>query len=797
MMPSLHYRDSLSPKSGRHPYYIVSPRYVRTSAGIRGLYTLCHWLNMTGQSAFMLVYPQWEGLATNPEMLAPVLTKEIIDYHYQTNVTPIVLYPEVTSGNIFNAPLSVRWFGNYAGLLGGDTVFDDNDIFFSHSKALAKETPSPDNVLTVPVIDTSVFTPWPKVERSGSCYYAGKFKAVYGGEVFGLPPDCVEITRDRSDQQSPTEIADLFRRSELFYCFEDTALANEAALCGCPTVLMPSDFFRWPLAIDEVGWDGYAWGDSADEVKRARTTVSRAYDNYVRNIPNFFRQLEHFVLVTQHRAHSTPYMRPVELPHVREDFSVQTTSKLRLALCDALLEIAQLKGRTELNRAYWTPTIDAATASDRVRFIEGFTLSLGEGASFSKDSATMLLIPPNDASTANIHLRVERSRTSAIVDVRLDDANYRTLLLDAAGETTETVVSIPVIEPGRPLAVSFAVHTTQVSSYIAVPRNRAKAAGMPRITVVGISTQSAADKAAMTDGGELRRGQSLNLLKGQRILAASNCTLSTNEDGFTCKGEAFDPQVVLSLGRSIGGQTSDVYIWGVYTINQRERLQFFAPDVASGNYGEALSAVVQLEPGTHLFVQKLPTEGPISSLRIDPTDGPAVLTFHHLALQVQEVRSTSSPIVEPSRDLPRVLARHDRYPLMSTLSMTAIDAKLSQEGELIKIICQSGDARVIGMALRPIIVQPGHRAYLYVRYSINIKAMMTVTVQTEQRHEENSIILQPGARHFMMPLPIFGAVSQMELHFGGTSPIVEIYDADILVSRHSEFVQDRTSYDLG
>ncbi len=47
-------------------------------------------------------------------------------------------------------------------------------------------------------------------------FYAGKFKNYFGGTVYGIPDDCIEITRDKPDSQTPTEIAELFCRSKFF-----------------------------------------------------------------------------------------------------------------------------------------------------------------------------------------------------------------------------------------------------------------------------------------------------------------------------------------------------------------------------------------------------------------------------------------------------------------------------------------------------------------------------------------------------------------------------------------------------
>ena len=53
------------------------------------------------------------------------------------------------------------------------------------------------------------------------------------------------------------EVRDLFWKTEAFYCYEDSALAIEAQLCGCPTVFVANEFFYGtPLASFETGRSG-------------------------------------------------------------------------------------------------------------------------------------------------------------------------------------------------------------------------------------------------------------------------------------------------------------------------------------------------------------------------------------------------------------------------------------------------------------------------------------------------------------------------------------------------------------
>ncbi len=313
---------SLLPPPNRNPYYIFTPPYTRLSAGIKALHVLCHSLNVSGRSAFVVVHPEAVSSNVLPELVTPRLDQEVVDYHFQHSLTPIVVYPEIVSGNPLSAPFVARYYLNFPGLLGGDKDYSQDEYRFGYSKVLADAVAAPDDVLFAPVVDTRVFYPQPHGERKGTCFYARKHKML-GGAVFGLPEDCVEIRGSGArDTQSPAEIADLFRRSELFYCFENSALALEAAMCGCPTVLMFSNLFEVPIALHETGWDGFARGDVPAEIQHAKETVKNVYPSYANLIRTFWRQLDRFNAVTQSKAQAVEYKQSVKFVAADRNFHV-------------------------------------------------------------------------------------------------------------------------------------------------------------------------------------------------------------------------------------------------------------------------------------------------------------------------------------------------------------------------------------------------------------------------------------------------------------------------------------------
>lgn len=300
------------------PYYIVAPHYIRTSAGIRVLHLLCHSLNRRGQAAYIILIGEPNhGGSFCLDLSTPVLTLDALMEHYRRGLAPVMVYPETISGNPFRSPCVVRYILNFPGLLGGEKDYSSEELCFSYSKILAKATRSPENVLYLPPIDTRTFhPPASEQKRSGSCFYAGKYKAIHKGKLFDVTRQSVEITRDLPTSQTPQEIAELFRRSEVFYTYENTALATEAVLCGCPAVFLPNPYLTHIIAEEELGIDGYAWGDDPDQIVRAKATVQQGAESYRKSTAKYWHELDRFIELSQEHARARQYTRPVDILNV-------------------------------------------------------------------------------------------------------------------------------------------------------------------------------------------------------------------------------------------------------------------------------------------------------------------------------------------------------------------------------------------------------------------------------------------------------------------------------------------------
>ena len=56
---------------------------------------------------------------------------------------------------------------------------------------------------------------------------------------------------------------------------ENTALALEAVMCGCPVVFLPNPHLKEIIGQEEHGPDGFAWGDAPAEAAVTHVRAGR------------------------------------------------------------------------------------------------------------------------------------------------------------------------------------------------------------------------------------------------------------------------------------------------------------------------------------------------------------------------------------------------------------------------------------------------------------------------------------------------------------------------------------------
>ncbi|MFK0268858.1 glycosyltransferase [Pseudomonas asiatica] len=278
------------------PYYIIAPSYRRNSAGIRVMHMLCDALQRSGYEAYIST----NGL--NPTLMTPPLTDEVRARHKAQKIEPIVVYPEAAEGNPFMGNIVVRYLLNTPGFIGGDGIYGEHDVLFSYTKGLLLPGMPEDHVLFLPPIDLSIFRlpDDPSVRVPGKvCYYQGRSGK---GEIDPalLPEDAVAITSRYP--ASWEELVELFQTSEYFISSTTTALSAEAVLCGCVGLVIPGPGAPVSFSSEETGNYGVAWGNTPEELERAKRTLPLLRTSLEQREAEFWPALDHFIEVTQQAA---------------------------------------------------------------------------------------------------------------------------------------------------------------------------------------------------------------------------------------------------------------------------------------------------------------------------------------------------------------------------------------------------------------------------------------------------------------------------------------------------------------
>jgi len=253
-----------------HPYYIHAPHYRQSSAGVRALHYLCHFLNECGYEAYITAKVTRMGLRT------PLLNGRILREHFLLGKTPIVVYPEISSGNPLSGATVVRWLLNKPGHLGGEVEISASELIFYYDHWILPEGITGKH-LYIPTLDGSIFHNRDNEfdhQRQGICYYAHKFLR-FGGRI----PEEIKRQGVSLGQENPLsahEIAAHLRRAEFLYCFEQSAMIAEARACGCPVLIFPSDYS--PVAEWSALQRGVALTTNAKPLSQLR--------NELRDVPN-------------------------------------------------------------------------------------------------------------------------------------------------------------------------------------------------------------------------------------------------------------------------------------------------------------------------------------------------------------------------------------------------------------------------------------------------------------------------------------------------------------------------------
>ena len=248
------------PDISKDPIYIYAPRYRSQSVGIKCLYLLCHYLNCRNQNAYIVL--DSESYVNDDDfdrlyysLNIKYLTTSSFDFYAQNDCSPIAIYTDTVSGNPLNVKRVVRYMMNYKGALK-DIAITKEELVFAYSKHIANSLSISDqNVLFIPALNPKDYE-YSDGKRSGTCVYLGKYFDFHEGKEHGVTKDSVKIFRPEAKNfiknakiHSNLEIRQLLQKSELCYVYENSAIAIESVLCGCPVVFIENKFMKKEIPI--------------------------------------------------------------------------------------------------------------------------------------------------------------------------------------------------------------------------------------------------------------------------------------------------------------------------------------------------------------------------------------------------------------------------------------------------------------------------------------------------------------------------------------------------------------------
>ena len=259
----------------RPRYVIYTPSYDDTNGGAIFLHGLADMLAGLGEAA--AVTPMMPLYRTGRrDRLRRFLRPEPFDTMpgsragvvrgRDVGASDIVVYPEIVPGNPLGARNVVRWLLYKPGVFHRFAPGQGEMFFAMGDFCDVPEVTGGAPRLTAWRIHPAYRDPGP-VERRGSCYMLRKGA---GKEIVHDLTDSVRL-----DGLSHAETARAFARSEVFYCYDEMTLYSEyAALCGCPSVVIPGPYFdshtAYVAARPQARY-GVAYG--VEHLDHARATV--------------------------------------------------------------------------------------------------------------------------------------------------------------------------------------------------------------------------------------------------------------------------------------------------------------------------------------------------------------------------------------------------------------------------------------------------------------------------------------------------------------------------------------------
>lgn len=317
-------------------FYVYTPRWTSSSAGIKALHILCHSLNEAGFESFLVLSDSpRKHASTSSTLFTPVLTPDLLLSHRNSRRKVIAIYSETVPGNPLNANNVIRYLMNYAGLLGGQKKFDKNEYLIFYSSNIESDYYGLTNdliasrVLFLPAVDPDDFKF--KLDEREDFYllYAGKYRAFVGAPPTFKGRKIVELKRHGKQAQSREELIKLLSRCRAVISMENSSIISEAVLSGAPGLFFPNEFLHEAIAEQELGWGGTGWGVSEDEEAKARSSLIEGRNSYLYQVSIFPNRLTEIISNADRNFEKLDMEESIRIP---TNFSFFSIHRVRMSI---------------------------------------------------------------------------------------------------------------------------------------------------------------------------------------------------------------------------------------------------------------------------------------------------------------------------------------------------------------------------------------------------------------------------------------------------------------------------------
>ena len=266
-------------------YIIFTSEFDPAIGGVTVLHKLCHLLNEQGQHAYLWpMHNNYHNFRINANYNTPLANETILN-------NSIVIYPEIVVGNPLNAKNVVRWILNIPGKVGGDGIFDQNDMIYYYSGAFVEKRQDA-KILQLIELYKGLFKN-KNMQRKGSCYVNRRNKNM---NLIHDLSDSIEIKNITPSE----ELVNIFNKTEYFFSYDIASfLSLQAAMCGCISIVIPhenitkKEFFEQ----DELRKYGISYG--MENIEHAVSTMHKVESHLEDLEKKHLESIKNFITETQ------------------------------------------------------------------------------------------------------------------------------------------------------------------------------------------------------------------------------------------------------------------------------------------------------------------------------------------------------------------------------------------------------------------------------------------------------------------------------------------------------------------